>query len=84
MALCLTNLRALDLRYCGLKTQAAFPVLATLPKLQEWVLYGNDVTVDDVGLLRFVASTSLTKLGIPEGSSVTDEAEQRVRAPMPW
>lgn len=83
IALCLTKLRVLDLRFCGLKTQAAFPVIAALPELRDLSLYGNDVVVNDTGLLRFSSSTSLTKLGFPEEVELTDEGEKQFHASMP-
>lgn len=62
IALCLTNLALLDVGFCGLQTQAVFPVLARLPKLRRLEVVGNEVVVDDVGLMLFTSCQSLTTI----------------------
>jgi hypothetical protein len=75
LAVCLTDLVILDIHFCGLDTQAVFPVLAKLPRLRDLSLWGDDGTVDDMGLMRFASSTTLTKIELPQANEVTEEGK---------
>jgi hypothetical protein len=84
LGLCLTNLQALDVTFCGVQTQAVIPVLARLPQLRQLSMTGNEVVVDDVGFMRFSDSASLTSIGLDlDTHDISDEALDRFRQVMP-
>jgi hypothetical protein len=77
IAVCSTSLESLDISCCGVQSQYVFPVLAKLPKLRSLFMSGNDVIVDDLGLMRFASSTSLTRLELPITRDVTNNGMTR-------